>query len=47
MSCNEDFCEVDTTEYQREADDKLHEWLRHLDPIDYDAPGSTVREQGV
>ena len=30
-----------------EAREKLNKWLKELKPEDYDAPGSTVREQGV
>ena len=30
-----------------EARVKLQNWLRHIDSMDYDAPGSTVRETGV
>lgn len=47
MKCNGDYCEIDTTDYKKVAEQKLNEWLYHLDPYDYDAPGSTVREQGV
>lgn len=30
-----------------EAQRKLMEWLKRMEPEDYDAPGSTVRESGV
>lgn len=26
---------------------KLERWLAEMEPMDYDAPGSTVRETGV
>ena len=30
-----------------EAREKLNKWLKELEPEDYDAPGTSAREQGV
>lgn len=54
MSCNGDSCEVtEIIEREKmmqglvgEARAKLENWLG-WEPIDYDVPGSTTREQGV
>ena len=40
--CNGDFCEIDV-EFEAALGNKLYP----SEPMDYDAPGSTVREQGV
>lgn len=52
--CNGDSCDVaESSEWQKmtrglsaEARAKLADWLC-WEPMDYDAPGSTVRETGV
>lgn len=50
MNCNEDSCEVET-EYTDDIDAwakrKVERWMLELEPIDYDAPGTTARETGV
>jgi len=55
MVCGPDGCEVDVdamaqVKAAREAGEaaarrKLDKWLHDLDPLDYDAPGTTAREQ--
>lgn len=59
MACNGDSCEVNIPPKKKseakdplqglkgEARKKLSKFLGGLEPIDYDAPGTTVREQGV
>lgn len=48
MNCNGDSCEI---EFEDDVDAwakrKVESWLRRMEPIDYDAPGTSVREQGV
>ena len=56
-SCDGDSCKI-TSEERREMEEmlrglsdeakaKLLDWMGYMEPMDYDAPGSTVREQGV
>lgn len=51
MGCNGDSCDIQLKNMAQgltpEARAKLMNWLGVMEPIDYDAPGSTVRETGV
>ena len=43
--CGADGCGIDYAAI--EAEEKLKLWLSGIEPMDYDAPGSTTREMGV
>lgn len=54
MNCTGDTCGVESiietaskTREEAAAKRKLDDWLRNLEPMDIDAYGSRVREQGV
>ena len=50
MNCTKDYCEITLPEPNDgavEAKRKLDTWLRKMEPMDYDAPGSTTRETEV
>lgn len=52
-TCTGDSCDVSYTlrraveSMDEAAKDKLRRWINSMDPMDYDAPGTSARETGV